>query len=517
MPTKPSRALLSLTFMAFSTGVWAQADPVGDPLSAIDWLSDAVRAPVVAPLPQGDVSDDASPPSVVTTTLDAPNIDATGIVPRANTGLPANFWGSTPSRDLQMLIARQRSDLPRPIIAFLKDLFLTELDAPIDSRGDGALFLARVDWFLSLGAMDQARALLDRGGPRDSAALFSRWFDASLLTGQEEEPCRFMLGTPDLAPTYPARIFCLARDGQWDAAALTLNTGRVLGLISEKEDALLARFLDPELFEGEPLLPIPDRITPLNFRMHEAIGEPLSLAGLPNAFAYAALSENEGWKTRISAAERLVRTGAVGPSVLAELYAERKPAASGGVWDRVEAWQDLEAALKAGDRDAISFTLPVFVRATRRVGLDLAFADVLGPQLMGLDLGRSQTDALRLALLSPDYETAAQDEAFAAIIPPVPKAIATGTAVPAGTNDLSSMAASVLAGRDATSLPEAPRQLIEGGQLGKALLEAFLLLEDGARSDPAAIEQALSVFQALNLTDLTRRTALMLMLERPDN
>jgi len=153
---------------------------------------------------------------------------------------------------------------------------------------------------------------------------------------------------------------------------VTLNTGKTLGVISDKEDALLARFLDPELFEGEPFLPVPDRITPLNYRMHEAIGEPLSLGGLPQAFAYRGLSKTNGWKARLSAAERLARTGGVSPDMLFALYTERRPAASGGVWDRARAIQDMDAALSSTDTDKIGKALPRAMRAMRSAGLEHA-------------------------------------------------------------------------------------------------------------------------------------------------
>lgn len=516
MRTKPNKFLILLFYFASGLTALAQDSEPGDPLSAIDWLSDVIRNPEATEGADDNISENASPTAIVTTTLDGPNIDATGLLPRNKSGLPANFWGHSSSRSLQMLIAKQRSDLPRPIVSFLKKLLLTELNAPIDSRGDGALFLARVDWLLGLGALEEARALLDRAGPDKNAALFSRWFDASLLTGQEEEPCEYMLSTPDLAPTYQARIFCLARGGQWDAAALTLNTGRILGLISEKEDALLARFLDPELFEGSPFLPIPDRITPLNFRMHEAIGEPLSLGTLPNAFAFGSINENEGWKTRISAAERLARSGALAPEQLAEIYSERSPAASGGVWDRVEAWQELDAALKANDAKAVATHLPLFIRAARRVGLDRAMADMLGPKLVDMELPESvKATALRLALLSDVYETAATSEQFVDVISPLEKAIATGTSMPEASDGLSAKELAVVAALTSSDPPIEARDDIAEGNFGKVLLEAFRLLEDGDRSDPAAIEQALSTFRSLSLTDLTRQTALTLLLDHP--
>ena len=93
--------------------------------------------------------------------------------------------------------------------------------------------------------------------------------------------------------------------------------------------------------------PAPNPVTPLDWKMYEAIGEPLPTEGLPIAFSYAELGPRAGWKAQIEAAERLTRAGTIPPNVILGLYTEREPAASGGVWDRVEAFQDFEAALAA--------------------------------------------------------------------------------------------------------------------------------------------------------------------------
>ncbi len=505
MQTRQLAVCFLFGFLLSGPGALAQDTEPGEPLSAIDWLSDVVREPPQVTAQPNDVSTNALPTAIVTTTLDAPDVDAVGILSAGRTGLPSDFWGPTPTKELTRALGALRNDLPRPLLEFLQEVMLTELDAPVDAVGRGELFLARIDWFLKLGALEQAEALLVRAGPKDDPRLFSRWFDVSLLTGAEEAPCRHMLQTPDLAPTYPARIFCLARAGDWDAAALTLNTGRALGLITAQEDALLARFLDPELFEGAPFLPIPERITPLNFRMHEAIGEPLSLGGLPNAFAFASLSENEGWKARISAAERLARATAIPPDRLAAIYGERSPAASGGVWDRVAAWQDVQKALDAGDGEKIQTALPGLMRAARRAGLEATFAELLGPELVTAPVPDSLTDTVaRMGLLSLDYEALAGKSSD-----PLLKAIATGGPMPASAD--SALRNAVIAGFRATPPPDFT-EMLKDRELGAAFLKAAALLEDGARSDPASVEAALSVFRALSLTDLTRRTALFLLL-----
>lgn len=484
----------------------AQETDPGEPLSAIDWLSEVVRNPPRITIPQEDVTTNALPTSIVTTTLDAPNVDAVGILSRGQTGLPADFWGSTPTLDLIRAIDGLRNDLPRPLLEFLQEVMLTELTPPFDGGGRGDLFLARIDWFLKIGALEQAEALLLRAGPKDDPRLFSRWFDVSLLTAAEEAPCRHMLRSPDLAPTYPARIFCLARSGDWDAAVLTLNTGRSIGLIGDQDDALLARFLDPALFEGAPFLPIPERITPLNYRMHEAIGEPLSLGGLPNAFAFASLSEKEGWKARITAAERLARATAIPPSRLAAIYSERSRAASGGAWDRVEAWQDVAAALEAADPEKLSDALPTLLRAARRVGLEPTLSELIAPELGKIEIPDALTASTSwVGLMSADYE------AFAGqATDPLIKSVATGVA-PVEDGDTPLRNAVVAAFR-ATKAPPGYAEMIAKRELGAAFLKAAMLFEDGRRADPASIETALTVFRALSLTDLSRRMALFLLL-----
>ena len=122
--------------------------------------------------------------------------------------------------------------------------------------------------------------------------------------------------------------------GDWNAAALTLKTAEALGFVTGEQSALLERFLDPEIEDGAAPLPPPSRPSPLVWRMMEAIGEPMPTNTLPVAFAQADLRANAGWKQQIEAAERLARTGAVAPNRLLGLYTERRPAASGGVWDR---------------------------------------------------------------------------------------------------------------------------------------------------------------------------------------
>lgn len=242
--------------------------------------------------------------------------------------------------------------------ALLDRVLTTQLMAPAAAGGGdpGRLFLARVDRLLDGGALDRARALLIAAGPHNPE-IFRRLFDIALLVGHEAQACEIMTGTPGIAPSFAARIFCLAQRGDWAAASISLDGASTLGLVTPDEALLLSHFLDDALVDGAEQPLVSDRLTPLEFRILEAIGQPRPTVSLPIAFAHADLRPVNGWKARLDAAERLARAGAVPPAALRALYSEQSPAASGGVWDRAAAMQGLETALAAGD------ALPALVSA----------------------------------------------------------------------------------------------------------------------------------------------------------
>ena len=482
------------------------------PASAIPWLSDSLSR-------QAAPRATEPPATVVTETtiavmpLGQTRRDAVGLLSGALTGLPPDaVAGSDPAR-LTDLLMRQPIDALPAMHALTQMLLLAELEPPRAATDHDALFFARIDSLLRFGALDQAQALLERAGATDREA-FRRWFDTSLLTGYDTRACDAMTANPGVAPTLPARIFCLTRTGDWAAAALTLETGRAIGAISEEEDRLLAHFLDPDLFEGEPP-PVPPRpMTPLAFRLLDGLGETPSTRDLPLAFAVADLRSTIGWKAQIEAAERLTRIGSLDPNRLLSLYTERRPAASGGVWDRAEAIQKLDAALLGGQPQAVANALPGAVSRMRDADLLVTFAEFYGSRLMVADLPpAAETLALRVGLLSSEYETTAQQarakgmtlqprDAFAV-------AIALGefdAAAPPG--GLTQAISDGLTG----AAPDALLALAGEGRLGEALLQAGLLLANGTGSDPQDIAESLALLRAVGMQDVARRTALQLLL-----
>ncbi len=498
----------------------------GAPLSVIDWLDtpaqqgDLPRAPdVAAPAPRADepaVSETGTAPQVITRPLDAGMPQAVGLVPPAVTGIQPDLWaGSDPAT-----LARQIRDLPDLDLAagnaLLFTLLLAEAQAPAGG-GQVDLTRARVEKLMVLGAVEPALALVEQAGAATTPALFDIWMALGLLVGSEDTACGALSRAPYLTQDTALRIFCAARGGDWDTAALTFGSASALSLVPRETLDVLDRFLNPDLFEDAPPLPAPRRMDPLTFRLFETIGEPLPTGPLPRTYAVADLRDVAGWKSQLEAAERLTRAGALPDNRLLGLYTDRQPAASGGIWDRVRAVQRFDTALASGSAEAVAKTLPAAWSQMRDAGLEVSFAAAFYPLLdrIALERGAARIKA-QIGLLSPDYEEVAtalpetldlgQDGALL-------RAVARGAAPTAAPE-----AAIPRAVHDAFSTAE-PRAdwiaMARDRQLGAALLLTLDSLRDGARGDSRALRDALATLRALGLEDTARRAALqILLLER---
>ncbi len=515
-------------------GLWALALGPGQaesPLSAIDWLSQpvatvvpaqpAVAAPKAkpktkeAPVAKGG----ALPAEVSVSVLGGPSPDAVGLLTPAQTGFPHALWGLGLTDEAAAALTRADPVGLPALQSLLVTLLLAESLPPADAGQDGRLLLARIDKLLALGALDQAQALLDAALPARTPELFRRSFDVALLTGHEDRACQALALAPELSPTLPTRVFCMARAGDWSSAALTLRTAQALGHVTPTEDALLSRFLDPDLYEADPVPPAPKPVTPLIWRIYEAIGEPLPTTMLPLAFAYADLSDRAGWKAQLEAAERLTRAGAITPNQMLGLFTQRDPAASGGVWDRVDAFQRFESALQSGDLTAVEQRLPLAYARMTDVELEVAFATLFADRLAGLALtGDAARIAYDLGLLSPDYarlskSPLAPDDLRGRFLAGLAQGNLTDLTAP------DSMARAIAPAFDGSalkgsgaSLSDDARLLIEQQRIGEALLFAMARIEIGLHGELGKVTEGLALLRQLGLEDVARRTALELML-----
>jgi len=467
------------------------------------WLSETILAP------NGNIATTATPQDITVMPIGAVRLDAVGLLTPLQTGLPADLWVPSASTTLARLFRAQPYEGLPAIQSLTEMLALAEVNPPLDATPESTLFLARLDLLLERGAIDPARALMERAGPT-TPQVFRRWFDVSLLAGQPDRACAAMRANPDIAPSFPARIFCLARGGDWSAAALTLGTGEALGFIAVEDGDLIARFLDPELFAGEPALPPDPAPTPLHYEMRAAIGERQGAATLPLAFSQSDLAPTAGWRAQLDAAERLARSGAITPDQWQIIYTSRVPSASGGIWDRVDALQAFDVALLARDPDAVVRLLPEVWAAMQEARLEVPFAEVYAERLMRLPLtGEAALLARRVALLSDIYERTAQlnvpqsdEERFLfAIARGLSPEINLRGAIP---RMLTIAFASI-------DLPDRYRRLIEDQRIGEALLQAALVLSSGD-GDLDDMGDALQLLRHLGLESTARRAALQLMI-----
>lgn len=500
----------------------------GAPLSSSDWLSggaaplpppsawrpgdpvprDALRRPQRNPNAGPPVTASAAVEPVGVTRLAGPDADRVGLQSPERAGLPADLWTGVEAREAAAAIAAADPRLPATG-RLLRRILLAQLDPPARAEGEeGVLFLARIDRLLALGEVGAAMALLDAAGPGD-AARFRRRFDAALLLDRADSACAELAALPAADADMAARIFCLARGGDWTAASLSLRGADGMGLIDPGLARRLGAFLDDAQVDAADAVPVPEAVTPLDLRLLEAIGQPLPTTGLPLPFAVTDLGRDGGWKARLEAAERLARAGSLSPQRLRAIYLEQPPAASGGVWDRAAGVQRLDAAVAAGDRDGAAVALPEVVAAMSQAGLIPAFGAMLGAPLSAMNLeGQPGTLALWLALIGADA-------AGAASLADLP--------APAAPEDAWLLA---LARGEAADPPAAPADAFEGaiaaaltgapaaaqGAPGLLMLKAMADADAGLDGDAARAAAGIASLRALGQQDAARAAALQLIL-----
>ncbi len=500
--------------IALSTSAAAQDGTA--PLSAIDWLSRNSPEIQSAAQPRPDarreppVARSGQTPEISVAPLDGSARRRLGLLPFSVTGLAPELWtASEPDRLIRILDAALDQKIPAAQELLLSLLLADADDLPREDHATRWL-VARIDALIELGAVEPALTLVQQTDPSRDKALFSRWMSLALLARSEYAPCSVLASNPTLGPDEATRVFCMARTGDFETAALLYGTAAALDMFTDTEEKLLARFLDPELFGDEPMPRAPVRPDALTFRLFEAAGEPLPTAPLPRAFAHTALSEDVGWKAQLEAAERLARAGVLPSNSLLGLYSDRKPAASGGIWDRVAAFQSFEAAMESGEAARVSEALPAMWRGVQSGGLEVTFADLFAERLAEMTLtGPARDIAFRMCLLSHCYEAASpptdgDDQArFLA-------SVAQGRPDP----DLASSdaARTVAEAFSDAAIPSPEAAYVTGGALGETLLIMLEHLSDAGRGDLGALAQALTDLRAMGLEDVARRAALQYLI-----
>ena len=237
----------------------------------------------------------------------------------------------------------------------------------------------------------------------------------------------------------------------------------------------------------------------------------MPIATLPIAFSYADLSENAGWKAQIEAAERLARASAIAPNMLLGLYTQQKPAASGGVWDRVATFQTLDRAIASGDAKAVELVLPAAWAAMASAELEVPLAALYADKLARMALtGAAGEIAFNISLLSPDYETLSAlhpaTSPRAAFLAALAKGDLAGSTPPDG------MSRAIAPAFLAPVIPDDFKTLLDQNRIGEVILQAMTRINHGTAGDLRGVTDGLSVLRHIGLEDVARRAALQLML-----
>jgi hypothetical protein len=393
--------------------------------------------------------------------------DAVGLVPARSLGLPPDIWGISSA----LRISRMLNDLDETGVpatrGLLHRLMLVEAIPPRGSGRRAIVLNARIDTLMRMGAVDEAEALSQRAGPPD-ARLFARLFDIALLTGRADAACKMLAADATLSDDLSTRVFCAARSGKWDTAAMTLGLGEALGAIEPLRADHLRMFLDPDLFDEDTDLALPEPMTALDFALREAAGQSRPRADLPPAFLYRDIHGRAPVRDRALAAERLSREGDFPYPILFAAYRARTPAASGSVWDRMAHVQTLDATL--GQGEATEGVLP----ALRYTYAAMAEVDLIVP--LALEYGPA------LARLTPPPDG---DQTVATLLTLAGQIDAARQWLPQLAPYPHQVALLIAGGSDAfESLPPAPALPTDADRLATAALEAFAVPMEGTSLDP---------------------------------
>ncbi|MEM6729443.1 MAG: hypothetical protein AAF618_13155 [Pseudomonadota bacterium] len=483
--------------------LFAQESAEGEaPLSAIDWLNQIpAEEGIGASLPlllESPTVESAATPTVEATPLGEDDGPGLGLLSAAASGLPNTLWRGADIAQMAQALEALPDEALAPVAALRTRMLLTAARAP-DGADPRDFLLFRAEALRTLGYGNEALALLTVT-EEFTPALFASYADLALITSTEDRACARLRAEPWLSEDAALGVFCLARAGDWNAAALALQASRVLGDVEADLATLLEQFLEPELAEGTPPQIGAADITPLVVRLREAIGAPIATQDLPRIYAQGDLRTEMGWKAQLDAAERLARTGAIGANQLFGLYTANRPAASGGVWDRAAAVQALDAALSSGDDGEISQALPQAFEAMVAARLAPLLAEITAPRLDPLaELDGSAAKARdALLLLSDRYEEVGPSAL------PFLSAVARGEVAPA--TPRGAMEAAIKEGFIAA--PPAPAQ----GALGLTMLDALAQIESARQGDLSGLSQALANLRALGLESTARRAALHLLI-----
>ena len=354
-----------------------------EPLSAIDWLENADGSKNRSDITDQRAKDTVSP-AIVKTKLEPINLNGVGIIPSSIAGLSSSLWVGSDEEQ----VAAYFSNLPELRFSraqtLLKRILIIESDPPKSSKSSknaGHHFLlARINKLMDIGALDEAETLILKAKPLNDM-IFQKWVQISFLTGRLSNICRNISQTPRLSKDLSLNIICLARSGDWNAAALILSNASALEQLTRETEKILTLYLDPEMIEDESFSETQESRDPMIFYIREINGLTSTQEMLPPKFLYNDLHQARTLRRKVSAAEKLAQNRAISEGILFNIYRSTKPAGSGGIWERMDAVQKLDNSLISKNWQLIQKNLERCIIAMYEKNLLTQFADEYYPKL----------------------------------------------------------------------------------------------------------------------------------------
>ena len=470
------------------------------PLSAIDWLSKENNMFQRSILEEKNVDVDKTN-DIQVSTLNSSEYQAVGLLPIYVTGIPTTIWRNSSFDDLEYSFRTMPTFSYSPIQELVYSLLLAEARPPLDEPSRYAFLEVRLNKLLNYGAVDPAIALIERASPVPER-MVPLLFDISLLSSNNFPVCDPVFQNTRNRDLQAELIYCYARKGDWLTAHLILKTEEVLGDLTAQEVSLLDRYLEVDFnVDFNAFLPPSEFITPLEYRLYEAIGEPIPAEYLPIQYSQSDLSGENGWRAQVIAAERLSSTGAIPENQILGIYTNHSPGASGGIWERVKVVNELDSALddKKNFEESFQDAWKVFKQTDQLT----VFAKLFGLRVFEENLSsKSKKIAANLLLLTNNFKVT--EDYWD------PSDIRFGLT----TGDFSQVKVSdetekiILQIFTEPSMPFLVEQKLNQGKLGEVILNALLQFEMGIEGNLKDLSESLSTLNLIGLETTARRAAL---------
>ena len=251
------------------------------------------------------------------------NLNSIGLISAENTTFPASLW----NRSDESILAKKITEIPELKLAstnkIFKRLLILDTEPPINAIGNknmGSMFLiSRVDRLIEMGAIDEAETILDYI-KNPNYDLLTRKIDIASITGRLQGTCKKIRRHFKSSDILKFKIICLAREGDWNAAAILFSVGSTLKLFSSTEKKLLLNFLDPEINVKIEEEEMKENLSPINFYLLLSRGSIFNTKDLPPKYAYNLSLVGNNLMERIQSSEKLVKNFSMNSHHLFSLY-----------------------------------------------------------------------------------------------------------------------------------------------------------------------------------------------------